>query len=100
LISSFFGCFGFTLISSFFGCFGFTLISSFFGCFGLSSVFLNLGFEGNDGCLFSDANFSRNRANCSLILFNFFYFLESRLSLFFIKNHQYLSYLSKKLDAI
>ncbi|SVD41978.1 uncharacterized protein METZ01_LOCUS394832 [marine metagenome] len=76
------------MISSFFGCFGFTLISSFFGCFGLSLVFLNLDFEGNDGCLFSDANFSRNRANCSLILFTFFSFLESRLSLFFIKNHQ------------
>ena len=44
--------------------------------------------EGDDGCLFSDANFARNNANCSLILFNFFSFLESRLSLFFIKNHQ------------
>jgi len=43
-------------------------------CLALSLVFLNLDFEGNDGCLFSDANFSRNRANCSLILFTFFSF--------------------------
>jgi len=65
--ASFVFLFSITLIfaSSFFGCFGFTLISSFFGCCDLSLVFLNLDFGGNDGCLFSEANLSRNRANCS-----------------------------------